>query len=137
MKAWSLAWNFAEIELDDNTIRIIQVRRTGKGCLSYIVGSGDATVVIDPSVSANVNVDLVRHRGWTVRYVLETHIHADHLSRASEVLPRRLPRFCYQRSSARSFPSQQWQTAIASLWAVRLSKPNRRPATQTRAWRSF
>ena len=87
MKAWSLAWNFAEIELDDNTIRIIQVRRTGKGCLSYIVGSGDAAVVIDPSVSANVNVDLVRHRGWTVRYVLETHIHADHLSRASEVLP--------------------------------------------------
>jgi rhodanese-related sulfurtransferase len=31
MKAWSLAWNAAEVLLSDPTARVIQVRRTGKG----------------------------------------------------------------------------------------------------------
>lgn len=85
MKAWSLAWNVAEIQLADGAIRIIQVRRTGKGCLSYVVGSGAGAIVIDPSVAADVYGDLARRHGWTIQYVLETHIHADHLSRAREL----------------------------------------------------
>ena len=85
MKAWSLAWNVAEIQLADGAIRIIQVRRTGKGCLSYVVGSRAGAVAIDPSVAADVYVDLARRHGWTIRYVFETHIHADHLSRAREL----------------------------------------------------
>jgi len=40
MKAWSLAWNLADVPLSDTSVRVIQVRRTGKGCLSYVVGSG-------------------------------------------------------------------------------------------------
>jgi glyoxylase-like metal-dependent hydrolase (beta-lactamase superfamily II)/rhodanese-related sulfurtransferase len=85
MKAWSLAWNVADVALTDSAACVIQVRRTGKGCLSYIVGSDAQAVVIDPSVAAGVYVDLARRRGWTIRYVLETHIHADHLSRAREL----------------------------------------------------
>ena len=34
MNAWSLAWNTAEALLEDRSARVIQVRRTGKGCLS-------------------------------------------------------------------------------------------------------
>jgi len=85
MKAWSLAWNTADIPLQDSTVQVIQVRRTGKGCLSYLVGSSDEAAVIDPSLPANIYVDLAHRRGWTIRYVLETHIHADHLSRAREL----------------------------------------------------
>src|SRR5687768_16894991 len=33
MQAWSLAWNTAEVVLPERTTRIVQVRRTGKGCL--------------------------------------------------------------------------------------------------------
>ena len=36
MKAWSLAWNAADVPLADASVRVIQVRRTGKGCLSYV-----------------------------------------------------------------------------------------------------
>jgi glyoxylase-like metal-dependent hydrolase (beta-lactamase superfamily II)/rhodanese-related sulfurtransferase len=88
MKAWSLAWNTADIPLLNSTVRVIQVRRTGKGCLSYLVGSGDESAVIDPSLPSDIYVDLAHRRGWTIRYVVETHIHADHLSRARELATR-------------------------------------------------
>ncbi|MGE3344437.1 MAG: MBL fold metallo-hydrolase [Vicinamibacterales bacterium] len=85
MKAWSLAWNVAEVPLSDPSVRIVQVRRTGKGCLSYIVASEGEAVLIDPSVSADVYVDIVQRRGWSIRHVVETHVHADHLSRARDL----------------------------------------------------
>lgn len=85
MKAWSLAWNTAEVPLANTSIRIIQVRRTGKGCLSYIVAYGGDAIVIDPSLPGDVYLDVARHRGWRIRHVLETHIHADHLSRARQL----------------------------------------------------
>ena len=88
MKAWSLAWNAADVPLADSSARVIQVRRTGKGCLSYIVGSAGEAAVIDPSVSPDVYLDLAGLHGWSIRYVLETHVHADHLSRASELVRR-------------------------------------------------
>ena len=88
MKAWSLAWNTADVPLSDASVRVIQVRRTGKGCLSYIVGSSSEAAVIDPSVSPDVYLELAHRQGWSIRYVLETHIHADHLSRAREVATR-------------------------------------------------
>jgi glyoxylase-like metal-dependent hydrolase (beta-lactamase superfamily II) len=80
MKSWSLAWNTAEMELQNATV--LQVRRTGKGCLSYIVGSATEAVVIDASVDPAVYARLAAERGWTIRYVLDTHVHADHLSRS-------------------------------------------------------
>jgi len=82
MKAWSLAWNTAEVPFADPAIRIIQVRRTGKGCLSYLIGADGDAVVIDPSLPADVYLTLARHHGWRIRHVIETHVHADHLSRA-------------------------------------------------------
>jgi glyoxylase-like metal-dependent hydrolase (beta-lactamase superfamily II) len=86
MRAWSLAWNTAEATIAGH--RVVQVRRTGKGCLSYIVGSGFEAVVIDASVDPGVYVRLLEDRGWRLTAVVDTHIHADHLSR-SRVLAER------------------------------------------------
>jgi len=99
MKAWSLAWNTAEVQLADPSVRVIQVRRTGKGCLSYIVGSTDDAAVIDPSVSPDVYLQIASRHGWSIRYVLETHVHADHLSRAREL--------ALQTGAALLLPAQQ------------------------------
>ncbi len=85
MRAWSLAWNAADVPLPGASIHVTQVRRTGKGCLSYIVGSSGEAAVIDPSVAPHVYLDLAHRHAWSIRYVLETHIHADHLSRAREL----------------------------------------------------
>src|SRR5579864_8506783 len=80
MKSWSLAWNTAELDLGKTTV--LQVRRTGKGCLSYIVASASEAVVIDASVDHMVYQHLAEQHGWVIRYVLDTHVHADHLSRS-------------------------------------------------------
>jgi len=82
MKAWSMAWNTAEVSVAGTNVRVIQVRRTGKGCLSYLVGSGAEAAVIDASLDPGVYIDLADSRGWEVTCVLDTHVHADHLSRS-------------------------------------------------------
>ncbi|MEX2262712.1 MAG: MBL fold metallo-hydrolase [Bryobacteraceae bacterium] len=80
MKAWSLAWNTASRSC--GSIEITQVRRTGKGCLSYLICGGTEAAVIDPALDPEVYLSLAENRGARIRYVLDTHIHADHLSRA-------------------------------------------------------
>jgi glyoxylase-like metal-dependent hydrolase (beta-lactamase superfamily II)/rhodanese-related sulfurtransferase len=82
MKAWSLAWNSADVPLPASQVRVIQLRRTGKGCLSYLIGSGDKALVIDASLPPDVYVALAQQRGWRITQVIDTHIHADHLSRS-------------------------------------------------------
>jgi glyoxylase-like metal-dependent hydrolase (beta-lactamase superfamily II)/rhodanese-related sulfurtransferase len=85
MEAWSLAWNTAEIpRLDDGT-RVIQVRRTGKGCLSYIIGAGDEAAVIDTALEPDIYRSLAARHGWRINAVVDTHIHADHLSRSRQL----------------------------------------------------
>jgi glyoxylase-like metal-dependent hydrolase (beta-lactamase superfamily II)/rhodanese-related sulfurtransferase len=83
MKGWSLSWNTAELR--DGDLKIIQVRRTGKGCLSYILGSGKEAIVIDASLDSKIYTKIARENDWTIIYVLDTHIHADHLSRSLDL----------------------------------------------------
>jgi glyoxylase-like metal-dependent hydrolase (beta-lactamase superfamily II)/rhodanese-related sulfurtransferase len=80
MKAWSLAWNTASRSF--GSVEITQVRRTGKGCLSYLICSEAEAAVLDPSVEPEVYLSLARAKGARIRTVLDTHVHADHLSRA-------------------------------------------------------
>lgn len=82
MKAWSLAWNSADVPLPDSQVRVIQLRRTGKGCLSYLIGSGDEALVIDASLPPDVYEALAEQNGLRITQVIDTHIHADHLSRS-------------------------------------------------------
>ncbi|MGH9220706.1 MAG: MBL fold metallo-hydrolase [Vicinamibacterales bacterium] len=88
MKAWSLAWNAARVFLLDTPAQVIQIRRTGKGCLSYLVTSDEEAAVIDPSLSPDRYLEFARRANVRITHVLETHIHADHLSRARELAAR-------------------------------------------------
>jgi glyoxylase-like metal-dependent hydrolase (beta-lactamase superfamily II) len=81
LRAWSFAWNTAQAQLASDTT-VLQVRRVGKGCLSYLVASEGRAVTVDPAVDPQILQDLADERGWTIEAVLETHLHADHVSRA-------------------------------------------------------
>jgi glyoxylase-like metal-dependent hydrolase (beta-lactamase superfamily II) len=80
MAAWARLYDTAVCELARATV--VQVRRRGKGCLSYVVGSGGEAFVVDPSIDTAVYHQVAEERGWRIARVFDTHLHADHLSGA-------------------------------------------------------
>jgi glyoxylase-like metal-dependent hydrolase (beta-lactamase superfamily II)/rhodanese-related sulfurtransferase len=104
MKAWSVAWNSAEVPLTDAATRVIQIRRTGKGCLSYLVISNGEAAVIDASLDSDVYANLAAQHGGPIRWVLETHIHADHLSRARQLADEHGARLVLPAQNRARFP---------------------------------
>ncbi len=86
MEAWARVYDSVTLELGD--ARVVQVRRRGKGCLSYLVGAGDVAFVVDPSADLDVYVRLADEHGWSVARVFDTHLHADHLSGARALAAR-------------------------------------------------
>jgi rhodanese-related sulfurtransferase len=86
MKSWSLAWNTAEVKLPQTEARVLQVRRTGKGCLSYLVGSDGEAAVIDASLDPEVYLGLAEERSWKIPMSL-TLMSTPTTSLAPECLP--------------------------------------------------
>lgn len=83
MRGWTLSWNTAKITFPN--FEIIQLRRTGKGCLSYIVVSNKEAFVVDASLPVEVYEQILEQQKLTLKYVIETHIHADHISRSKQL----------------------------------------------------
>ncbi len=83
MKGWSLSWNTAKLSFP--AFEIIQIRRTGKGCLSYMISSKNETIIVDPSLPIEFYREFLAKEKLTLKHVIETHIHADHLSRSKQL----------------------------------------------------
>ncbi|SRR5581483_2584201 len=65
---------------EENLFQIDQLNRRGKGCLSYIVVSGGQAAVIDPSRAVAIYQSALGRADARLAHVLDTHVHADHLS---------------------------------------------------------
>ena len=78
MGSWAVTYDQVELAVADALV--IQVRRRGKGCLSYVVGAGSRAVVIDPSTDIEMYRTIADEHGWTISYIVDTHLHADHVS---------------------------------------------------------
>jgi len=83
MKAWNYAWNTAELLI--NGVKIIQLRRAAKGVLSYIVGSKTESIIIDAALDPDVYQKIAEDNGWKIKYVTDTHLHADYVSRTRDL----------------------------------------------------
>lgn len=83
MKGWSLSWNTARLSFPG--FEIIQFRRTGKGCLSYLVASNNEAIIVDASLPIEAYQEFLVKEKLSLKHVIETHIHADHLSRSKQL----------------------------------------------------
>ena len=81
MRAWADVYDTAELDLPSG-VTVVQVRRRAKGCLSYVVGTGDEAFVVDPSLDVDQYLNVAATHGWRITRVFDTHLHADHLSGA-------------------------------------------------------
>ena len=86
MAAWATVYDTASVAAGDT--EVVQIRRRAKGCLSYMVGAGDAAFVIDPSSDLEVYEGVAAQHGWQITRVFDTHLHADHLSGARALAQR-------------------------------------------------
>ncbi|MFD1706715.1 MBL fold metallo-hydrolase [Siminovitchia sediminis] len=80
MRAWSEYLEPVKIgDLKDGG-EMYQFVRIGKGCLSYMVLSDGEAAIIDATRMTDTFVEFAKNKNVTITHVLDTHLHADHIS---------------------------------------------------------
>jgi len=85
-----MGWNALHQDIDvinENELLLKQIIRPGKGCLSYLIGSNSTKecLIVDPSQFIEEYIEIAKKLGFTIKGILETHVHADHLSGAKQL----------------------------------------------------
>ena len=79
------------------------------GCLaqaSYLLGSDGEAAIVDPRRDVDIYIDEARARGLSIRYVIETHLHADFVSGHRELAERTGATVLISHRAAAGFPHQ-------------------------------
>ena len=78
------------------------------GCASYVVASRRThdAAVIDPAIETEPYDALLRERGFQLKYVIDTHIHADHVSGARRLATPYGAQLCLHESAQVAYPFQ-------------------------------
>jgi glyoxylase-like metal-dependent hydrolase (beta-lactamase superfamily II)/rhodanese-related sulfurtransferase len=76
------------------------------GCASYLIASRQSheAAIVDPSLDTQEYEALLRERDFRLRYVIDTHIHADHVSGARQLLARHGAELCLHEAARVTYP---------------------------------
>ncbi len=103
------------------------------GCASYLIASrqSEEAAVVDPAIEIEQYESLLRERGFTLRYVIDTHIHADHVSGARKLAAAHGAALCLHESAKATYPFQPLkdgeEIALGQLRLRVLHTPGHRP----------
>jgi glyoxylase-like metal-dependent hydrolase (beta-lactamase superfamily II) len=79
MEAWGNFYAWRAVE-EGERFSLFQVVRPARGCLSHVLVSGHRAAVFDPARHIETYHALAASVGARIEFVLDTHLHADHLS---------------------------------------------------------
>jgi len=76
------------------------------GCASYLIASRKSheAAIVDPSIEIEQYEPLLRERGFQLRYVIDTHVHADHVSGARKLAAQHGAEVCLHESARVTYP---------------------------------
>jgi glyoxylase-like metal-dependent hydrolase (beta-lactamase superfamily II)/rhodanese-related sulfurtransferase len=76
------------------------------GCASYLIASRQSheAAIVDPSIETEQYEPLLRERGFELRYVIDTHVHADHVSGARKLAAQHGAELCMHESARVTYP---------------------------------
>lgn len=77
MDSWS---EYYEIHKASDSPVIYQIYRTARGCMTHVVVSGGEAFVIDPNRHVEKIIGFAGSLGVKITHVIDTHLHADHIS---------------------------------------------------------
>lgn len=102
------------------------------GCASYLIAcQSGAAAVVDPGLDLEPYETLLHDRGLALDLVIDTHIHADHVSGARQLAARHDARLCLHESAAVSYPFEPLvdgqELELGSLRLRILHTPGHRP----------
>ncbi len=88
MKAWSEV--LRPVKVGDLTSggSIYQFVRFGKGCLSYLIASDGEAAIVDAMRMIDTYERFASEHGLTIRHIIDTHLHADHISGGRKLAER-------------------------------------------------
>ena len=76
------------------------------GCASYLIASRQSheAAIVDPSIDTEQYETLLRERNFQLRYVIDTHVHADHVSGARQLRAKHGVELCLHESARVAYP---------------------------------
>ena len=76
------------------------------GCASYLIASRSSheAAIVDPSIDTAQYLPLLQERGFTLRYVIDTHVHADHVSGGRRLAAEHGAELCLHESAKVNYP---------------------------------
>src|SRR5579883_1647290 len=103
------------------------------GCASYVIASRQTheAAIVDPSIQTEQYDELLREREFTLRYVIDTHVHADHVSGARRLAAAHGAELCLHESARVTYPFHSLadgdELAVGQLRLRVLHTPGHRP----------
>ncbi len=76
------------------------------GCASYLIASRQSheAAIVDPALLTEQYDALLDERGFTLRYVIDTHVHADHISGARRLAAKHGAALCLHENARVTYP---------------------------------